>query len=611
MLAEFRDLERKHQMIKEQYEAEIMRLKGQTQPNAAAVHSPMQPHSATQLPNPLSQKRRDPAQSTPYSPNMQSDQHGLPTMFTSRPPPHHPQQQPTLSPTAQQQSNQQTTPSIPQPIQLSQQNSSHQGPQQASPRNHPGPQPQPQPPIQTQSNHTSVQPSNQQPASSIRGMGFSSMPLSQPSNATGIPPLTGGPNLPMNRSTTTGPPGLLAKMPSMNLMPPNGNTPRETNPFTHGPKKEGGMALGSSLSGPGLGNTTNNASFAPVTHRVIGPSGPGSHQPPNQGEDWAVYQGRSPNGSQVTMKVNLQSSLSLESVVCCVRYSWDGQFLATGSNRSAHIFDANSGQLAATFSKDPGSDRDDGSGTDSYVRAVCFSPDGKWLVTGAEDHVVKVWDVRTRKVKHLLRGHDTDIYSVDTSANGQFIISGSGDKMAKLWSLETGKLLSTLGGDQGPTDGITSVSVSPTSQHVAAGSLDKVVRVWDVETCRLVRQFDGHLDSVYSVAFSPDGRMVLSGSLDKTLKLWDLAPQQPSNQCRLTFPGHKDFVLSVAFSPNGRWLISGSKDRSVQFWDPRQSAMCLMLHGHKNSVISIAHNPMSKALATGSGDYRARTWVYT
>jgi general transcriptional corepressor TUP1 len=327
-------------------------------------------------------------------------------------------------------------------------------------------------------------------------------------------------------------------------------------------------------------------------------------------EDYVVYHGRAPNGAMVPMKVSLQSSLPHDSVVCCVRYSWDGDYLATGSNRSAHIFDVNSGQRVAVFSKDDGTDMDDGSVTDSYVRAVCFSRDGNWLITGAEDHVVKVWDVRNRTVKHKLVGHDTDIYSVDASANGAFIISGSGDKKAKLWSLESGKLLSTLGGEYGPTDGITSVSISPTSQHVAAGSLDKTVRVWDVESSRLVRQFEGHRDSVYSVAFSPDGLLLLSGSLDKTLKLWDLGASRPSQQCRLTFTGHKDFVLSVCFSPDGRWLISGSKDRTVQFWDPRQPSMCVMLQGHKNSVISIAHNPASMSLATGSGDCRARVWNF-
>ncbi|OSX78135.1 hypothetical protein BU14_0120s0018 [Porphyra umbilicalis] len=340
-------------------------------------------------------------------------------------------------------------------------------------------------------------------------------------------------------------------------------------------------------------------------------------------DDYVVYQGQGANGASSNMAVTLHNSFVHDSVVCCVRYSFDGQYLATGSNRCAHIFEAASGQRVAAFDREDGvgggggggggdDDGTGGSGADSYVRAVCFTPDGESLVTGAEDHVVKVWDVRNRTVRHSFVGHETDIYSVDASTDGRFIASGSGDKTAKLWSLQTGLLLTTLGGPTGATDGITSVAVSPTSAHVAAGSLDNTVRVWDVSTGQLVRSFDGHRDSVYSVAFSPDGCLLLSGSLDKTLKLWDLsAADQNSQQCRLTFTGHRDFVLSVAFSPDGRWLLSGSKDRTVQLWDPRNPAMALMLQGHKNSVISIAHNPVAAAIATGSGDCRARMWNYT
>lgn len=647
MLAEFHDLERKHQLVKEQYEAEIMRLKGQGPPPQSAAAAAQQHHQqhqaaaaaaaaaagipSSQLPhagpvNPAAAaaavKRRSvpglpdsASQIPPYSANIQGEQPGLPTMFASR------------------------------GIATHQQSLSGQPGQQ---QGQPG------------------QPNQQGPP--VRLVGLSSLPPApipsgNPSAISAMNPTAPGA---IARATGT---GLSNKMPSMSLMPPNGTAPgRDSNPMAHGIKKDpslsmgpgmgpgalGGVSGGVSAGGPGggpggaavdgvaagaggngsggtgvsvgipgsgsgpggVGTSGSMGAGRPFNAASGGPGGmmqtPGSNVAPQatNEDDWAVYQGRAANGSLVNMKVSLQNSLGLDSVVCCVRYSWDGNYLATGSNRAAHIFDASTGRTVATFSKDPGTG-EDGSHQDSYVRAVCFSPDGNWLITGAEDHVVKVWDVRNRKVKHRLVGHGTDIYSVDASANSQFIISGSGDKRAKLWSLETGKLLSTLGGGEyGPTDGITSVSVSPTSQHVAAGSLDKVVRVWDVESGRLVRQFEGHRDSVYSVAFSPDGRMLLSGSLDKSLKLWNLAAAQPTSQCRMSFTGHKDFVLSVAFSPNGRWLISGSKDRTVHFWDPRQSAMCLMLQGHKNSVISIAHNPQSKSLATGSGDCRARTWVY-
>ena len=405
--------------------------------------------------------------------------------------------------------------------------------------------------------------------------------------------MPGPPGVPQNRG--------IAPINAQSALPGSGRTFRPMTDFNHPSNPQKPVPLPQPAPGQ------------PQAHANAPPSGVMAQANPQPlvDDDWNVTTGRSTNGAPVNMQVSLQNTLTHNSVVCCVRYSWDGQYLATGSNRSAQVFDANTGQSVAAFAKDVSPDVTESTKNDSYVRAVCFSPDGNWLITGAEDHVVKVWDVRNRTVKHRLVGHDTDIYSVDTSANSQFIISGSGDKKAKLWNLETGKHLTTLGGEFGPTDGITSVSVSPTSQHVAAGSLDKIVRVWDVESARLVRQFEGHRDSVYSVAFAPDGRNLLSGSLDKTLKLWDLAASQPSSQCRLSFSGHKDFVLSVTFSPDGRWLMSGSKDRTVQFWDPRQSTTCVTLQGHKNSVISIAHNPTNKSIGTGSGDCRARTWRYT
>lgn len=565
------ELDRKHHLMKDQFEAEVIRLKGQ--------QSAIQTSAPGPTGTPVSgQMKRSPAVPNPSAPapetsgQMPSYQNTLQGVFSNRGGPAQPSGLP-------QQPNQQAPN---QPAKLT--------PRMVNPPTQPQPQPQ----------------------GSTRLMGIASLPSASPTasmhpvgaTAPTITALTPGAP-PVSRAPT--------KMHAMGMIPSTAGP--DVNPMGgHPMKKEAGSTI-PSAPGPVVGTSTPAAPFGQVAVRqsdaaTTAPFNGISQQAPNE-DDWVVYQGRSANGAVVNMKVALQNSFMHDSVVCCVRYSWDGQYLATGSNRSAHIFDAATGQSVAVFSKDDGGEMDEGAGSDSYVRAVCFSPDGNWLITGAEDHVVKVWDVRNRTVRHKLVGHDTDIYSVDASADSQFIISGSGDKKAKLWSLESGKLISTLGGEYGPTDGITSVSVSPTSQHVAAGSLDKIVRVWDVQTSRLLRQFAGHRDSVYSVAFSPDGRMLLSGSLDRSLRLWDLAAAQATGQCRLSFTGHKDFVLSVAFSPNGRWLISGSKDRTVQFWDPRQSNMCLQLQGHKNSVISIAHNPRTKSLATGSGDCRARTWTYT
>lgn len=315
---------------------------------------------------------------------------------------------------------------------------------------------------------------------------------------------------------------------------------------------------------------------------------------------------------QRVLDVELLHTLQHESVVCCVRFSHDGKYVATGCNRSAQIFDIVTGSKICILQ-----DESVDSIGDLYIRSVCFSTDGRYLATGAEDKLIRVWDIATRTIRNTFAGHEQDIYSLDFARDGRTIASGSGDRTVRLWDIEAGQNILTLSIE----DGVTTVAISPDNKLVAAGSLDKSVRVWDAVSGYLVERLegpDGHKDSVYSVAFAPNGKDLVSGSLDKTIKMWELvAPRggHPSNapkggRCIRTFEGHKDFVLSVALTPDGNWVLSGSKDRGVQFWDPRTGNTQLMLQGHKNSVISVAPSPVGGSFATGSGDMRARIWSY-
>lgn len=85
------------------------------------------------------------------------------------------------------------------------------------------------------------------------------------------------------------------------------------------------------------------------------------------------------------LDVDLVHTLVHESVVCCVRFSNDGKYVATGCNRSAQIYDVTSGEKVCVLQDE----NVDVSG-DLYIRSVCFSPDGKYLATGAEDKLIRV-----------------------------------------------------------------------------------------------------------------------------------------------------------------------------------------------------------------------------
>lgn len=342
------------------------------------------------------------------------------------------------------------------------------------------------------------------------------------------------------------------------------------------------------------------------------------------------------------LDVELIHSLDHSSVVCCVRFSKNGEFIATGCNKTTQVFNVETGELVAKLIDDNNANGDEngegknGSGDgvanssgDLYIRSVCFSPDGKILATGAEDKLIRIWDLTTKKIIKVLKGHEQDIYSLDFFPDGNRLVSGSGDRTVRIWDLRTSQCSLTLSIE----DGVTTVAVSPDGQLIAAGSLDKTVRVWDSTTGFLVERLDssnengnGHKESVYSVTFSTTGKQIASGCLDRTVKLWNLDGKADSlsspgsgaskkSSCEVTYVGHKDFVLSVCSTPNNEYILSGSKDRGVIFWDQLSGNAILMLQGHRNSVISVAVSPNSLGtegiFATGSGDCKARIWKWS
>lgn len=67
---------------------------------------------------------------------------------------------------------------------------------------------------------------------------------------------------------------------------------------------------------------------------------------------------------------------------------------------------------------------------------MSFTPNGKKLVSGGADGVIKVWDIATGKSLFNLKGHNIDINSVSVSPDGKRVVSGSSDGEIKLWDLK-------------------------------------------------------------------------------------------------------------------------------------------------------------------------------
>jgi glucose repression regulatory protein TUP1 len=160
--------------------------------------------------------------------------------------------------------------------------------------------------------------------------------------------------------------------------PPGPSTPQQTQPGGAYQDPRGSPQVARPSPGPAPPAGGNN--LADLDPEAI----PASQK--KEGGDWfALFNPRVAR----SLDVDLVHTLDHHSVVCCVRFSLDGKYIATGCNRSAQIFDVHTG-LKVTTLLDESVDREG----DLYIRSVCFSPDGRYLATGAEDKQIRVTATR-------------------------------------------------------------------------------------------------------------------------------------------------------------------------------------------------------------------------
>jgi WD40 repeat protein len=157
------------------------------------------------------------------------------------------------------------------------------------------------------------------------------------------------------------------------------------------------------------------------------------------------------------------------------------------------------------------------------VNAIAFSPDGGVLVAAGYDTDIRVWDVRTGQLKHLVEEMPLAMFDMVFSPDGKHLATAGADQIIYLWDTKSWKIARKI---EGQPETVQRIRFSPDGTKLVSGGMSALsfaapvkVILWDVASGRKLETWDAE-HMVQGLAFSPDGRQVAVADGSNHVKLW-------------------------------------------------------------------------------------------
>jgi WD40 repeat protein len=180
-------------------------------------------------------------------------------------------------------------------------------------------------------------------------------------------------------------------------------------------------------------------------------------------------------------------------------------------------------------------------------------------VSVSRDWRIIVWNLLTGAAVHIIEGHDKDVLSVAVE-NGRIYTSGD-DMTLRVWDLDTGKPIRMWGPFEDETD---SCAIDPGHSRAILGCDDGVVRVFDIDTGAPVAEIAAHSSGIKRVAVSPITGDILSAAYDQRILVWDA--NDMSLKLELEFRP-SIWERSFNWTMDGKQLLAGTFDGTVLVWN--------------------------------------------
>lgn len=222
---------------------------------------------------------------------------------------------------------------------------------------------------------------------------------------------------------------------------------------------------------------------------------------------------------------------------------------ATGSaDFTAKLWDAITGKELHTFDHK------------HIVKTVDFSKDGTQLLTGGMEKLLRVYDLAAYSKEPLLcLKNPATVRKALWQPDGQHILTGTDDGVLRLWDVRTGKAEQEISVDD-DTSRIMDMELSQDKSTLTVVS-GKGVAFYDTNTFTLIKNFKYDIE-MEAASLHPEKHCFVAGGADMWVRLFDFETGAEL-ECH---KGHHGPVHCLRFAPNGTAYTSGSGDATIRIW---------------------------------------------
>jgi len=218
---------------------------------------------------------------------------------------------------------------------------------------------------------------------------------------------------------------------------------------------------------------------------------------------------------------------------------------------------------------------------------ICFSPDGKSIVSGWNDGKIRAFRPQTGTLIYAINdAHRDGVTAITVTKDNRRIISGGEEGQVRVWAIgrSTQKMIASMKEHKGR---VNCVELSEDNTECVSASADGSCIVWSLE--RFVRNTALFASTQFkAVVYHPDQSQLLTTGTDRKLTYWDIVDGNP---IRVLDGSETDVVNCIAITEDGDKFVSGGGEQIVKLWGYDEGYNYYIGVGHSGSIVKCKISP--------------------